>query len=192
MRSAVALSFALVGLSLAACGAGGSGGSPAEPGPVAENARTAQSAETAQNAQTVDNAETAQAGRVDTRRADHEAAQVVVAAPPSTRPLVALRALGDGDAEDGAGHLVHGARCVAVDLDARAFPPRALDPVLLVGALRFVHYTHPSVGVLRFTLDDARRLPLGAAVSVQYGEDTRGRRVLFQALSREDLAGLAL
>ena len=189
MRSAVALSFALVGLSLAACGAGGSGGSPAEPGPVAENAPNARSA---QNAQTVDNAETAQAGRVDTRRADHEAAQVVVAAPPSTRPLVALRALGDGDAEDGAGHLVHGARCVAVDLDARAFPPRALDPVLLVGALRFVHYTHPSGGVLRCTLDAARRLPLGAAVSVQYGEDTRGRRVLFQALSREDLAGLAL
>lgn len=192
MRSAFALSFALVGLSLAACGgggAGGSGGSPAEPGPVPGNAPNVQSA---QSAQTVDSVETAEAARVDTRRADHEAAQNVVAAPPSARPLVAFRALGAGDAEDGAGHLVRGARCVAVDLDARAFPPRALDPVLLVGALRFVHYSHPSVGVLRFTLDDAGRLPLGAEVSVQYGEDAHGRRLLVQALSREDLAGLAL
>jgi len=136
--------------------------------------------------------------RVDTRRSDHEAAPVVQPATPvvqpatpATRPLITISQIGAGDAEDGSGHVVSQAQRIAVDLDARVFPPRALDPVLHVGALRFVHYSHPRPGVLRFAVDAAARLALGAELAVQYGDDVASRRVVLQAITQDDLRGLA-
>ena len=140
--------------------------------------------------------------RVDTRRSDHEAAPVVPPvvqpatpvvqpATPATRPLITISQIGAGDAEDGSGHVVSQAQRIAVDLDARVFPPRALDPVLHVGALRFVHYSHPRPGVLRFAVDAAARLALGAELAVQYGDDVASRRVVLQAITQDDLRGLA-
>jgi len=147
--------------------------------------------------------------RVDTRRSDHEATPVVPPvvqpatpvvqpatpvvqpATPATRPLITISQIGAGDAEDGSGHVVSQAQRIAVDLDARVFPPRALDPVLHVGALRFVHYSHPRPGVLRFAVDAAARLALGAELAVQYGDDVASRRVVLQAITQDDLRGLA-
>ena len=114
----------------------------------------------------------------------------MIAAQPSGRSLIALLRIGAGDAEDGAGNVVHAPQRIAVDLDAHAFPPRAFDPVLQVGSLRFAHYSHPRPGVLRFALVDGAQLPLGAEVSLQYGPDTESRRVLIQSISAADLSGV--
>ena len=163
----------ILALSLAACAGGGTEGGGQSPEPL-----TATS-------------ELEEGDRVDTRRSDHEEPVVTVAAQPSTRPAIAISRIEAGDAEDGAGNIVHAAQRIAVDLDARAFPPRALDPVLTIGTLTFHHYSHPHAGVLRFALRDASQLPIGAEVSVQYGRDTASRRVLLQAIAREDLAGVS-
>lgn len=97
-----------------------------------------------------------------------------------SQPLLALVRLADIEAEDG-----HGARertrGVAFDLDAHAFPPRALDPVLHVGTLALHHYEHPRVGTLRFVLAEDALPADGAPLFVQYGDD---------ALSRTDLGAL--
>ena len=129
--------------------------------------------------------------RVDTRRSDHEAEPVMQPSTPTTRPLITVSRIGAGDAEDGSGNVVSQAQRIAVDLDARAFPPRALDPVLHVGTLRFVHYSHPRPGVLRFAVDAAARLALGAELAVQYGDDVASRRVVLQTITQDDLRGLA-
>lgn len=115
---------------------------------------------------------------------------VVAAQSAVARASITIARIDAGDAEDGAGNVVHAAQPVAVDLDAHAFPPRALDPVLSIGALRFAHYAHPRPGVLRFSLVDASLLALGAEVSVQYGDDVSSRRVLIQAISADDLSGV--
>lgn len=94
------------------------------------------------------------------------------------------------DAEDGLGARVATTDAVAVDLDARRFRPRALDPVLEVGALRFVHYQHPEPGVLRFVLADATVLERGEPIAIQYGEDARSRVVLTRGAT-DDGAGRA-
>lgn len=87
------------------------------------------------------------------------------------------------EAEDGAGHTATSERAIAIDLDASRFPPRALDPVLTVGTLRFVHYRHPRVGTLRFVVASHELLVDGAEVSVQYGDDASSRVVLTEALA---------
>src|SRR5690349_13151927 len=125
MRSTPSLTCALLGLLVGACGAGGSGGS-ADP-----------STDPLTAAAVVEEGD-----RVDTRRSDHEEPTHAVPAQPSTRPMIAFTQMPAGDAEDGEGGVVHASSPIAVDLDAHAFPPRALDPVLTVGSLRFVHYGH--------------------------------------------------
>ena len=104
------------------------------------------------------------------------------AAVPEPRAVMTIVVLGAvADAEDGRGARVAATEAVAVDLDARRFPPRALDPVLEVGALRFVHYQHPEPGVLRFVLADRALLDGGTEIAIQYGDDVRGRIVLAHA-----------
>jgi hypothetical protein len=106
------------------------------------------------------------------------------ASEPSSSPSGALtapapsltlsRLEGTVDAEDGAGHVAPSDRAIAVDLDASRFPPRALDPVLHIGSLRFTHYGHPRIGVLRFVVAGAELLVPGSEVSVAYpGDETR-------------------
>lgn len=128
-------------------------------------------------------------------RASREAAREVVPTrsdrvegeapvPPATtdRPLVVAHPIDADEGEDGRGATIAATRPVAIDLDARRFPPRALDPVLNVGELRFVHYTHPQPGVLRFVVADRALLPEGAEVAVQYGDDAASRVVVAPAL----------
>lgn len=122
-------------------------------------------------------------------RASRETERTEVAAPigaiddrPTTEPLPPPRAAvaplsisrleGPTEAEDGAGNLVSSERAVAIDLPSASFPPRALDPVLTIGAQRFVHYRHPRLGVLRFIAASPELLVEGSAVSVRYGEET--------------------
>ena len=106
------------------------------------------------------------------------------ASEPSSSPSGALtapapsltlsRLEGTVDAEDGAGHVAPSDRAIAVDLDASRFPPRALDPVLHIGSLRFTHYRHPRIGVLRFVVAGAELLVPGSEVFVAYpGDETR-------------------
>lgn len=104
------------------------------------------------------------------------------AAPPEVQPLFVARPVDAERGEDGRGETVAATAPIAFDLDARRFPPRALDPVLHVGDLRFVHYTHPRVGVLRFVAADRAALPEGARVFVQYGEAESTRTVVADAL----------
>lgn len=170
MSSRPSLSLGLLALSLCACGGGSSRGGA---DPSMEPLTTAVVVE--------------EGDRVDTQRSDHEQARTVVAPQPLAAPTMQIVRIGAGDAEDGAGHVVRAADRVAIDLDAGAFPPRALDPVLIVGTGRFVHYSHPHAGVLRFVADDASRLQRGAEVSIQYGDDVSSRRVVRQALTDADL-----
>lgn len=97
-----------------------------------------------------------------------------------SQPLLALVRLWDVEAEDGHGGRER-TRGVAFDLDAHAFPPRALDPVLHVGTLALHHYEHPRVGTLRFVLAEDALPADGAPLFVQYGDD---------AISRTDLGAL--
>jgi hypothetical protein len=98
-----------------------------------------------------------------------------VAAPAS--PLTLVRLL-DVDAEDGRGTSARAARAIAFDLNAHLLPPRALDPVLLVGDLTVRHYSHPRVGTLRFVLDETALPANGTSVAAQYGDDERSRVTL--------------
>ncbi len=110
--------------------------------------------------------------REGTRRADVEAP--VVLAPSAAavdRARVELHTLEPGLGEDGQGHSVQAPAPVAIDLDARTFPPRALDPVLTIGQLRFTHYTHPRPGVLRFVIADAALLAGGEEIRVHHAAD---------------------
>ncbi len=101
------------------------------------------------------------------------------------RPLVRAYPVEIAEGEDGRGNVVAAAQPIAVDLDARRFPPRALDPVLHVGELRFTRYSHPRPGVLRFVVADRALLPQGAEVAVQYGDDASSRVVVSGALEVE-------
>lgn len=115
------------------------------------------------------------------------AATVLEAGAPDAPATFTVTALGAvADAEDGMGARVAATDAVAVDLDARRFRPRALDPVLEVGALRFVHYEHPEAGVLRFVLADGAVLDRGEPIAIQYGHDARSRVVLVPAGSRDE------
>jgi len=103
---------------------------------------------------------------------------------PATAPaaLALSRLDGPTDAEDGAGGVARSTRAVAIDLDALRVPPRALDPVLVVGSRRFVHYHHPRVGTLRFVAAGPELLEEGAAAYVQFGDDEADRIPLTDAL----------
>ncbi len=94
------------------------------------------------------------------------------------RPLVTLTTLLDLEAEDGAGGLARVRRATGIDLDARRFPVRALDPVLELGALRLRHYSYPAPGVLRYVLSDDALPPDGTPMFVQYGQDADSRTAL--------------
>lgn len=133
-------------------------------------------------------------------RAGREAPSVAVEAAPSVAstesteagpsgelsapaPLLTLSRLeGTVEAEDGAGHRAPSDRAIAVDLDASRFPPRALDPVLHIGSLRFTHYRHPRIGVLRFVVAGAELLVPGSVVSVAYPGDEARTVVVSPAL----------
>lgn len=93
-------------------------------------------------------------------------------------PLALTRLTGPSEAEDGAGHASISETAVAIDLDARRFPARALDPVLFVGEMRFIHYHHPRIGTLRFVAAEHALLVDGAEVSIQYGDDVASRTVI--------------
>lgn len=98
-------------------------------------------------------------------------------------PLLTLSRLeGTVEAEDGAGHLAPSDRAIAIDLDASRFPPRALDPVLSIGGLRFTHYRHPRIGVLRFLVAGPELLVPGSEVSVAYPGDETSRVVVSPSL----------
>ena len=73
---------------------------------------------------------------------------------------------------------------MTIDLDAAAFPARALDPVLLVGDARLTRYRYLPGGVLRF-FDDAGAVRAGAPVALQYGSEITSRRELSAALVLE-------
>lgn len=109
-----------------------------------------------------------------------EPGAAVPAPPPAALALSRLD--GPTDAEDGAGGVAPSARAVALDLDALRVPTRALDPVLVVGSRRFVHYHHPRVGTLRFVAAGPELLEEGAAVYVQFGDDAADRIPLTDAL----------
>jgi|GEM_PF-3377650 len=103
--------------------------------------------------------------------------------PAAPTPVIVLSRLAEPtDAEDGEGGTTRSDRAVAIDLDALRVPPRALDPVLVVGRRRFVHYHHPRVGTLRFVAAGPELLEEGAEASVQFGDDETDRIVLSDAL----------
>lgn len=129
------------------------------------------------------------ASREAARADDHPAAPAITApsspvipTTPIVRPLLSITAIDAREGEDGSGATIAATRPLALDLDARRVPPRALDPVLHVGALRFTRYAHPQPGVMRFVVADRALLPEGAEVFVQYGDETSTRLVLTPAL----------
>jgi len=112
-------------------------------------------------------------------------APTIVAPPAAPRPeraLLTVHPIEASEGGDGAGATVSATQPIAFDLDARRFPPRAADPVLHVGAQRFVHYVHPSPGVLRFVAADRGSLEPGVRVFVQFGDDASSRTVVAEAL----------
>jgi hypothetical protein len=72
--------------------------------------------------------------------------------------------------EDGRGAIISASDPVALDVTAERFDGRALDPVLHVGVVRFVHYAFPSRGVMRFVAADAALLVPGSEVSLHWGD----------------------
>jgi len=125
-----------------------------------------------------DSAGSTRAELEDTRVASSEASTaptVAATTPEPARPLVRLTTLTDVAAEDGAGGQGPASRATAIDLDARRFPARALDPVLHIGALVLRHYEHPRVGVLRFVLAETAAPADGTTMFVQYGDDASSR-----------------
>lgn len=100
------------------------------------------------------------------------------ASPEPARPLVRLTALRDVLAEDGTGGQAPASRAIAIDLDARRFPARALDPVVHLGTQVLRRYEHPRVGVLRFVLADSAAPADGTPMFAQYEGDDASRVAL--------------
>jgi hypothetical protein len=119
---------------------------------------------------------------VDDPRGETTGGAITVTSPTTSAatPVASLTLvrLLDVDAEDGRGTSARAARAIAFDLDAHLLPPRARDPVLLVGGLALRHYSHPRVGTLRFVLDEGALPADGTSVAAQYGEDDRSRVAL--------------
>lgn len=125
-----------------------------------------------------------------TRREDVEPAPLaVVPATVVGEGLIAIHGSAEpGLAEDGEGHVVQASAPVLVDLDGHVFPPRALDPILTIGQRRFTHYSHPAVGVLRFTLSDPSLLVPGQDLSIHYARDASDVRVVHTLVEADVLA----
>jgi hypothetical protein len=104
-----------------------------------------------------------------------------------SRPLLRLVRVERTQAEDGLGGTLPDAAAIAFDVDAQRVPPRALDPVLLVGALSLYHYTHPRIGTLRFVIAEEALPSDRAPIAVQYGQDASSRLAL-GTLSRASIA----
>jgi hypothetical protein len=66
---------------------------------------------------------------------------------------------------------------------AEGWPGRALDPVLIIGELRFHEYEFPARDTIRFAIPDTAALPDGAAVFLQFGDEDASRVVITQALA---------
>jgi len=95
---------------------------------------------------------------------------------------VAVTKVSVAEAEDGNGKTIPAGDARALDLTGPAFPVRALDPVLHIGALHFHAYSYPDRGVLRFVVADVRFLPTEAEVYLQYGDDVHSRIVIARSL----------
>ena len=102
--------------------------------------------------------------------------------PAPELPVLTVHAVEASEGGDGRGATVPATNPVAFDLDATRFPPRALDPQLIVGQRRYVHYTYPSVGVLRFVAADVGELREGVVVAVEFAGDPDSRVVVSPAL----------
>ncbi len=106
---------------------------------------------------------------------------VALAAVPSvvrasSGALLSVEPIDVPDGEDGRGRTRKADAPHALVLKSDAgWPGRALDPVLHIGDLHFHDYVHVDRTTLRFVVDDVRRLGVGDAVFVQYGEETRTR-----------------
>lgn len=98
--------------------------------------------------------------------------------PEAPRPLVRLTVLRDVLAEDGSGGQAVASRATAIDLDARRFPARALDPVVHLGTQILRRYEHPRVGVLRFVIADSAAPVDGTPMFAQYEGDDASRVAL--------------
>jgi hypothetical protein len=100
----------------------------------------------------------------------------VTTPPPASTATLTVAPFDADRGEDG-----HGAQIPATDparLDVQregGFPGRAVDPVLHVGALRFLYYEHVGGDVLRFIVADRAALPEEAEIFVQWGDDERSR-----------------
>ncbi|MEX1362948.1 MAG: hypothetical protein AB1Z98_07470 [Nannocystaceae bacterium] len=107
----------------------------------------------------------------------------VLHAAAVARPRLTIEAVTATEAEDGSGHVVTVLpNPRALDLHASSWRARALDPVLHVGDLHFHGYSFPSREVMRFVVDDVGRLPVGAEVWLQWGDDESSRVVLTHSL----------
>ena len=106
---------------------------------------------------------------------------VALAAVPSvvragTGASLSVEPIDVAEGEDGHGRIGKADAPHALVLKSDAgWPARAIDPVLHIGDLRFYDYEHVSRTTLRFVVDDVRRLGVGDAVFVQYGEETHSR-----------------
>lgn len=112
-----------------------------------------------------------------------ETPRPVLHAAAVARPRLTIEAVTATEAEDGEGHVVTVLPSPrALDLHAASWRARALDPVLYVGDLHFHRYSFPSREVMRFVVDDVGRLPVGAEVWLQWGDDESSRVVLTPSL----------
>jgi hypothetical protein len=98
-------------------------------------------------------------------------------------PRLEITTIAAPEAEDGRGARVTAPRAPrALDVHAKSWSGRALDPVLHVGELRFHRYTFPSKGVMRFVVDDVARLHEGDEASLRWGDDEGSKVVLTRSL----------
>lgn len=99
---------------------------------------------------------------------------------PTTRPARPMNAVpyaltelaGTVAAEDGRGNVLQVEHALAVDLSTKHFAPRSLDPVLVIGQLRYTHYRYPRIGVLRFVIARTPDLRSGETLAVQYASSS--------------------
>lgn len=171
----------MLGLVVAMCGCGGSE-PPSETSTGELSSRTGVAEREDEPGSTRASREVAGEGSAIETATDHSAASGPGALAVE-RPLLTITRSDASRGEDGRGASVPATDPIAFDVDARRFPPRAIDPVLFVGALRFTRYEHPSPGVLRFVAADRARLERGAEIAVQYGDDASTRVIVSPSLA---------
>ena len=106
------------------------------------------------------------------------AQQPTVRAQPPLEVQARLEWVGEALAEDGTGGKRLSGQAVHVNIEREGWPGRAMEPVLLVGQLRFNSYSHVSPTVLRYVVDGPDLLPQGAEASVRYGSHDVARFML--------------